>query len=228
MQTTKQVRRPRHLLLRIPVGAAVLALVLAGCGSDGGGAGDGGGGAKGAAEVVASASASPAGKRERALALMDDDEQRADAGEDLAVDVLDNDSVTLESGDAAALLDAYDPDELALSITTAPGHGEATVVGASVTYTAAAGYGGADEFTYRVQVPGTEVPAADAVVRIEVTAPKPSPKPTPKPTAPKSAPEPVSYENCDAVRAAGAAPIRSGDPGYGRHLDRDGDGVGCE
>ena len=32
----------------------------------------------------------------------------------------------------------------------------------------------------------------------------------------------------DAARAAGAAPVRAGDPGYGRHLDRDGDGVGCE
>ncbi|WP_241253653.1 excalibur calcium-binding domain-containing protein [Streptomyces sp. W1SF4] len=38
----------------------------------------------------------------------------------------------------------------------------------------------------------------------------------------------VSYRNCTAVREAGAAPIRRGDPGYGRHLDRDGDGVGCE
>jgi chemotaxis protein histidine kinase CheA len=36
------------------------------------------------------------------------------------------------------------------------------------------------------------------------------------------------YANCDAVRAAGAAPIRVGDPGYSRKLDRDGDGVGCE
>jgi hypothetical protein len=36
------------------------------------------------------------------------------------------------------------------------------------------------------------------------------------------------YENCDAVRAAGAAPIRVGDPGYSRQLDRDGDGVACE
>lgn len=36
------------------------------------------------------------------------------------------------------------------------------------------------------------------------------------------------YANCDAVRAAGAAPIRIGQPGYGPHLDRDGDGVGCE
>ncbi|MEK6438949.1 excalibur calcium-binding domain-containing protein [Pseudonocardia sp. T1-2H] len=35
------------------------------------------------------------------------------------------------------------------------------------------------------------------------------------------------YANCDAVRAAGAAPIHAGDPGYRRALDRDGDGVGC-
>ncbi|WP_413818568.1 excalibur calcium-binding domain-containing protein [Sphingobium sp.] len=34
--------------------------------------------------------------------------------------------------------------------------------------------------------------------------------------------------NCSAARTAGAAPVRSGDPGYGRHLDRDGDGIGCE
>jgi len=54
-------------------------------------------------------------------------------------------------------------------------------------------------------------------------------------TAPVSAPAPapaapaiVSFDNCTAVRNAGAAPIRSGDPGYGRHLDRDGDGIGCE
>lgn len=38
----------------------------------------------------------------------------------------------------------------------------------------------------------------------------------------------VSYRNCTAVRQAGAAPIRRGDPGFGTHLDRDGDGVACE
>lgn len=36
------------------------------------------------------------------------------------------------------------------------------------------------------------------------------------------------YANCSAARAAGAAPIRRGDPGYSRRLDRDGDGVACE
>lgn len=38
----------------------------------------------------------------------------------------------------------------------------------------------------------------------------------------------TTYRNCDAVRAAGRAPIHRGDPGYSRNLDRDGDGVGCE
>lgn len=36
------------------------------------------------------------------------------------------------------------------------------------------------------------------------------------------------FANCSAARAAGAAPVRSGDPGYASHLDRDGDGMGCE
>jgi hypothetical protein len=38
----------------------------------------------------------------------------------------------------------------------------------------------------------------------------------------------VYYPNCAAARAAGAAPIYRSQPGYGRHLDRDGDGKACE
>ena len=37
-----------------------------------------------------------------------------------------------------------------------------------------------------------------------------------------------SYANCTEARAAGAAPIRRGEPGYGPHLDRDNDGIACE
>lgn len=36
------------------------------------------------------------------------------------------------------------------------------------------------------------------------------------------------YKNCAAARAAGAAPLSSGDPGYRSGLDRDGDGTACE
>ena len=55
------------------------------------------------------------------------------------------------------------------------------------------------------------------------------PAPPPAAARDKAHPSPeVCCKNCTAVRAAGAAPIRAGQPGYGKHLDRDGDGVGCE
>jgi uncharacterized membrane-anchored protein YhcB (DUF1043 family) len=68
------------------------------------------------------------------------------------------------------------------------------------------------------QVPSVTQPAPAAA---EPAIPAP---PAPEPPASSS----TYYENCDAVRAAGAAPIRTGDPGYAGHLDRDGDGVACE
>jgi hypothetical protein len=39
---------------------------------------------------------------------------------------------------------------------------------------------------------------------------------------------PVVYDNCDAVRAAGKAPLLADQPGYTSKLDGDGDGVACE
>ena len=67
-------------------------------------------------------------------------------------------------------------------------------------------------------------------------APTSEPAPAPAPAAPPPPPPPpapapdvdVYYENCAAARAAGAAPVYVGEPGYGPHLDRDRDGVGCE
>lgn len=44
----------------------------------------------------------------------------------------------------------------------------------------------------------------------------------------KAKPKFVYYRNCSAARAAGAAPVYRGDPGYRPQLDRDGDGIGCE
>lgn len=38
----------------------------------------------------------------------------------------------------------------------------------------------------------------------------------------------VYYPNCAAARAAGAAPIMEGEPGYRPALDRDHDGIACE
>lgn len=52
----------------------------------------------------------------------------------------------------------------------------------------------------------------------------------PATTTPTKTPDKGSayYANCDAAERAGATPVRRGDPGYGSHLDRDGDGVACE
>lgn len=84
-----------------------------------------------------------------------------------------------------------------------------------------------------VQQPVEQAPAP---VSDPVPAPAPV-EPTPVQEAPvQQAPAPVvaapdasvTYANCDAVRAAGKAPIHAGDPGYSYKLDRDKDGIGCE
>lgn len=52
-----------------------------------------------------------------------------------------------------------------------------------------------------------------------------------QPVAPRQAPPDSGsayYRNCDAARAAGAAPLTRGEPGYRSGLDRDNDGVACE
>lgn len=70
-----------------------------------------------------------------------------------------------------------------------------------------------------------------APTKVPTATPQPTNKPvaTPQPTIePVKEAETVYYANCSAVRAAGAAPIRIGDPGYSTKLDRDGDGVACE
>jgi micrococcal nuclease len=53
------------------------------------------------------------------------------------------------------------------------------------------------------------------------------PPPPPRTTTAKPAPV-VYYANCSEARAAGAAPILRGQPGYRPALDRDNDGIACE
>lgn len=53
--------------------------------------------------------------------------------------------------------------------------------------------------------------------------------PAAKSSGSKSSERPSRYfRNCSEARASGAGPIRRGAPGYGSHLDRDGDGIACE
>jgi hypothetical protein len=84
--------------------------------------------------------------------------------------------------------------------------------------------------------PDQPVPADGGVIVAPEPAPAAeqlpveAPAPVPDQAAPaaSAAPGDVYYKNCDAVKAAGAAPIRAGDPGWQPKFDRDGDGIGCE
>ena len=38
----------------------------------------------------------------------------------------------------------------------------------------------------------------------------------------------IHYSGCNEVRAADKAPLYRGDPGYGKHMDGDSDGIACE
>ena len=53
-------------------------------------------------------------------------------------------------------------------------------------------------------------------------------QPAPAPQVQQDDSSNVYYQNCSAARAAGAAPIYQGQPGYRSALDRDHDGVACE
>ena len=70
----------------------------------------------------------------------------------------------------------------------------------------------------------TRAPASSPTPR----ATTPEPEPTAQEPAPAQAPASVYYANCSEARAAGAAPLYQGDPGYRPGLDRDKDGIACE
>ena len=87
--------------------------------------------------------------------------------------------------------------------------------------------------------PGEPLPAAGApeVTATATPTPTPAPEPEPEPEpapAPEPAPSttapaaPVYYANCTAARAAGAAPLYVGEPGYRAKMDGDKDGIACE
>lgn len=95
-----------------------------------------------------------------------------------------------------------------------------------------------------INIPGLPNPFAPKPAPAPAPAPQPAPAPAPAQNQPArqaqaqaqpvrhQAPAPAAsgkrYKNCRAVWNELGRPIRSNEPGYGRHLDRDGDGVGCE
>lgn len=85
----------------------------------------------------------------------------------------------------------------------------------------------ASNVTAKARSTSTE-PKQSSTTAAPTTAAAPTTKATPAPTTAPPTTAAVYYKNCTAARDAGAAPIRRGEPGYGSHLDRDGDGIACE
>ncbi|MGW7415760.1 excalibur calcium-binding domain-containing protein [Streptomyces sp. NPDC054863] len=216
--------------------AVVLAAALVGC--EGGASADEKGAdtkAGGDAEVVKAAAAT----HPPVLQLIDD-AKSTDGGRRVVVEVLANDTFAKDGGAAGApFLTAVSKPDYVLTLDGKPRHGTAVLSGTRVTYTPNASYVGEDDVTYKVKVKGEGASVlstpleATAVVRVTMNTAAPAPardrKPPAKATkkAKTETKAKTYFKNCSAVRAAGAAPIRRGDPGFGRHLDRDGDGVAC-
>lgn len=81
--------------------------------------------------------------------------------------------------------------------------------------------------------PETEATPEPEPASEEPTEASDAPEVEEEPTPPAPAPQPVRaptqmYSSCAQARAAGAAPLYEGDPGYNPRLDRDKDGVACE
>ncbi|MDJ1137946.1 excalibur calcium-binding domain-containing protein [Streptomyces iconiensis] len=81
-------------------------------------------------------------------------------------------------------------------------------------FTPTPGFEGEATVTYKVKLKGhPETAQGEATVTVELS---------PGGQAERE------YANCAEARADDATPVHRGDPGYGEHLDREGDGIGCE
>ncbi|MCH6197486.1 excalibur calcium-binding domain-containing protein [Corynebacterium mastitidis] len=77
--------------------------------------------------------------------------------------------------------------------------------------------------------PAEAQPEEEQAAQEEAPAPAPMAVPEPVQQAPAAvAPATTYYSSCAQAKAAGAAPLYAGSPGYSSRLDRDGDGVACE
>jgi Excalibur calcium-binding domain len=63
---------------------------------------------------------------------------------------------------------------------------------------------------------------------VQPTIPENTPESVPPPAPPTEVAASVYYPDCKAAKAAGAAPLYVGQPGYRPGLDRDHDGIACE
>ncbi|TLM70289.1 excalibur calcium-binding domain-containing protein [Pseudarthrobacter sp. NamB4] len=83
-----------------------------------------------------------------------------------------------------------------------------------------------EDLGFKVEAKAAQQAVVPAPAAPAVPAPV-APAPAPAPAAP-AAPASVYFGSCADAKAAGAAPLYSGQPGSRAGLDRDRDGAGCE
>uniref|UniRef100_A0AAU2VBT0 Excalibur calcium-binding domain-containing protein n=1 Tax=Streptomyces sp. NBC_00003 TaxID=2903608 RepID=A0AAU2VBT0_9ACTN len=90
---------------------------------------------------------------------------------------------------------------------------------------------GSGQITTYLVAPGTSCPArlhSNLHPDPTPSTPEPDRRGTGDSSASGGGGESAYYPSCSAARAAGAAPIHRGQPGYRAGLDRDGDGIACD
>lgn len=146
---------------------------------------------------------------------------------DLTTTVSDSQTTTDEAAAAAKAADeaaataaaSKAADEAAAVAASQAADAAATQAANEAAAAAAAETKAADEAAAAAASKAADDAAAAAAAKAAADA---APAPAPPPDAS------VYYANCTAVRAAGAAPIYPGDPGFQSKFDRDKDGIGCE
>lgn len=78
-----------------------------------------------------------------------------------------------------------------------------------------------------ILVPTSTAPPRAAELPAVVPEDEPLSAPDPEAEA-NTADVPTHFSSCKAAKAAGAAPLHRGEPGYSSKLDKDGDGTACE
>lgn len=82
--------------------------------------------------------------------------------------------------------------------------------------------------TTAVASTSTRIPPNPGLTETNTRTPVPTVDRVPPPRTTTADAPSAYYSNCDEAKAAGAAPMYRGSPGYRRALDRDGDGIACD
>ncbi|WP_315130912.1 excalibur calcium-binding domain-containing protein [uncultured Actinomyces sp.] len=110
--------------------------------------------------------------------------------------------------------------EITLTVTHDSAHAEASAKASASAAAAAEASASAAAAAEAAEKAAQEAQQAEEAAQEQAQEPEEPAQPAQKPQA--------YYRNCAEAKAAGAAPLYQGDPGYRSALDRDHDGVACE